>query len=153
MERLYESVKPSKGIDYRYLGFGKFLRYMGPKSDPKRNNQKNVLELLNYLDRQEESDLKLYEEDRQKLVKSLSEANQGAYKEKRTAELQTRLRQVLQEIVPLEKESYEEYLRLKKTFTKQRMKQMASSISEKYNIPYDDLSKIIEEFVPIHKKG
>lgn len=94
MERLYETIKPSRGIDYRYWGFGRYKKIIGRTDDPKKVNEENVLKLLNYLDLQEEDDLKLYQEDRDKLVKSLSEANRIKYEKLRKERLQTRLRRL-----------------------------------------------------------
>lgn len=94
MNRLYETIKKIKGIDYRYWGIGNYLRIIGPKSEPNKIKENNVMKLLDYLDRNEYEDLKLYQEDRDTLVKSLSEDKQKEYEKKRTAELQTRRRRL-----------------------------------------------------------
>lgn len=92
MNRLYETIRTIKGIDYRYWGFGKVSKSIGPKNDPTKINEANILGLLNYLDQQEENDLKLYQDDRQKLVNTLSEDYKIKYQELRKEMLQTRLR-------------------------------------------------------------
>lgn len=102
MNRLYETIRNIKGIDYRYWGFGKLSLIIGPKSDPAKVKEENILKLLGYLDNQEESDLKLYDEDRQKLVNSLSGDYQTNYLKLRKENLQTRLRR-LEEGIPQKK--------------------------------------------------
>lgn len=92
MNRLYETIRKIKGIDYRYWGFGKISLIIGPKSEPTKVKEENVMRLLDYLDKQEETDLKLYEEDRQKLVNSLSEDYRTKYQQLRQQNLQTKLR-------------------------------------------------------------
>jgi hypothetical protein len=92
MNRLYETVKKIRGIEYVYMGFGRMLKYVHPKDDQSKIDEGNILHLLDYLDQNERNDLSLYEEDRTKLVSLLSEAEQEKYLTKRTAELQTRRR-------------------------------------------------------------
>lgn len=154
MNRLYETIKKIKGVEYRYLGLGRILKFIGPKNEPDQVHERNVMGLLEILDRSEYKDLQLYEEDRQKLTKLLSEARQKEYLGKRTAELQTRLRELISEIqeegiASLQKKSYDEYLRLKKVLAQYRKNQyrrnrLIRDISEKTTIPSDNVAKIIE---------
>lgn len=101
MNRLYQTIKKIKGIEYVYLGFGKKLKYVHPVNDPSKIDEGNVLHLLDHLDHNEQNDLSLYEEDRRKLVSLLSEAQKQRYAEKRNAELQTRLRPPTRQLAPV----------------------------------------------------
>lgn len=92
VQKIYESVKTSRGVDYRYLGIGKFSVYIGPKDTPEIINEDNVLKLLEFLDHLEADEMTAYATERSKLVDSLSEAKKREYGKLRKQELQTRFR-------------------------------------------------------------
>lgn len=134
VNKVYETIRKSRGIDYRYWGIGKFSVYIGPKDAPDVVNEDNVMELLGYLDKKEDDDLKLYQKDRDKLVESLSEANHQKYLELRKEKLQTRRRRL-----GLLSETNEEDLILNK---KQNLtdddKQIIKFLSEKGGEVFED---------------
>ncbi len=88
MNRIYESIKKRHGIEYVYKGLGQLSVFIGPKNDRSKVKQENVMRLLDALDQNENDDLQLYREDRNKLVPMLTEGMEREYLQKRAAAVQ-----------------------------------------------------------------
>jgi len=87
-------TKINHGVEYVYWLIGKKQFYIGPKNEPDKVRKENVYKALDFLAKNFDRSLADYHKEISNILNYLSEAERKEYLEKRTAELQTRLRQV-----------------------------------------------------------